>query len=96
MSDPEYIKGYKVDRDKLKATFASREDDPEYTRFLGIWQKFPLPFKYLEVGLEPDGNTALVLVLEDEDDREGLEKIDIPSLGEPYTQIFTPAIWVRV
>ncbi|KAF8346665.1 hypothetical protein F5887DRAFT_1073335 [Amanita rubescens] len=86
-----YIKGYlKVDKDRLKAKYASREDDPEYTRFLGIWQKFPLPFKYLEVRWEPDGNTALVLVLEDDDDRECLEKTDILSLGEPYTQVFTP------
>ena len=88
----EYIKGYKVDREKLKARFARREDGPECNRFMGLWQKFPLPFKYLEVGQEPDGKTALVLVLEDDDDRERLEKTDIPSLGESYTQLFTPGI----
>ena len=36
-----YIKGYKVDRDKVNATYGSREDDLESTRFLAIWEKFP-------------------------------------------------------
>jgi len=95
MLEPQvYIKGYKVDRDKLKAMYGSREDDPENTRFLAIWEKFPLHFKYLGNGREPDGNIALVLVLEDGYDREGLEKTVIPSLIAPYTKVFTPGIWV--
>ena len=44
--------------------------------------------------MEPDGSVALVLVLEDEYDRERLEKMDIPSLTAPYTKVFTPGIWV--
>ncbi len=67
-----------------------------YLRFLTLWEKFPLPFKYLGNGWEPDGSVALVLVLEDEYDREGLEKTDIPPLTAPYTKIFTPGIWVRI
>ena len=96
MSEPVYIKGYKVDRDKLKATYGSREDDPENTRFLAIWEKFPLDFKYLGNGREPDGNIALVLVLEDGYDRDSLDKTVIPSLTAPYTKVFTPGIWVRI
>ena len=97
MSEPEvYIKGYKVDRDKLKATYGSREDDPENTRFLAIWEKFPLDFKYLASGRELDGKVALVLVLEDGYDEESLKKTDIPSLTAPYTKVFTAGIWVRI
>ncbi|KIL66953.1 hypothetical protein M378DRAFT_159876 [Amanita muscaria Koide BX008] len=97
MSEPKvYIKGYKVDRDKLKAMYGSREDDPENTRFLAIWEKFPLHFKYLGNGREPDENISLVLVLEDGYDREGLENTVIPSLIAPYTKVFTPGIWVRI
>jgi len=97
MSEPTvYIKGYKVDRDKIKATYGSTENDPENIRFLAIWKKFPLPFKYLGNGREPDGSIALVLVLEDEYDRERLEKIEIPSLTAPYTKAFTPGIWVSI
>ena len=98
MSEPTvYIKGYKVDRDKIKATYGTREDDPENIRFLAIWEKFPLPFKYLGIGWEPDESVAfaLVLVLEDGYDRQALEKTVIPSLNAPYTKVFTPGIWVR-
>ena len=74
-----YIKGgYKVDRDKLKAMYGRREDDPENTRFLAIWEKFPLHFKYLGNRREPDGNVALVLVLKDGYNRERLETTAIP------------------
>ena len=96
MSEPIYIKGYKVDRDKLKAKYGSREDDPENVRFLSIWQKFPLHFKYLGNGRESDGSIALVLVLEDGYDRESLEQAVIPPLTTPYTKVFTPGIWVRI
>ena len=96
MPEPKlYMKGYKVDGDKLKAMYGTQEDDPENIRFLAIWEKFPLPFKYLGDGLEPDGDIALVLVLEDGYDREGLEKTIILSLDAPYTKVFTPGIWVH-
>jgi len=73
-----------------------REDDPENTRFLAIWEKFPLDFKYLENGREPDGNIALVLVIKDGYDRECLEKTAIPSLCAPYTNVFTAGIWACI
>jgi hypothetical protein len=97
MSGPEvYIKGYKVDGDKLKMKYGSREDDPENTRFLSIWEKFPLHFKYLGNGRESDGSIALVLVLEDGYDRESLEQTVIPSLTAPYTNVFTQGVWVSI
>jgi hypothetical protein len=35
-----YIKGYKVDFDKLRARFDTDEDDPNNTRFLPIVEIF--------------------------------------------------------
>jgi hypothetical protein len=97
MSGPEvYIKGYKVDRDKIRMEYGTREDDPENIRFLAIWEKFPLPFKYLGNGREPDGSLALVLVLENAYDRESLEQTVMPSLTAPYTDVSTPGVWVSV
>jgi len=90
-----YIKGYKVDLAKLTETYGSRPDDPENSRFLAIWEKFPLPFKYLGNGKEPDGHIALVMVIEDGDDRDCLEAKNIPSLGYPYDSVFTPGVWIR-
>jgi hypothetical protein len=47
-----YIKGYKIDFAKLEQTYGRRPNDRKY--FLSIWKKFPLPFKYLETGMEAD------------------------------------------
>ncbi len=63
---------------------------------LALWEKFPLPFEYLGNGREPDGSVALVLALEDEYDRERLEKTVIPSLTAPYTKVFTQGTWVGI
>jgi hypothetical protein len=97
MSDEEplFIKGYKVDHDKLRNRYGSRKDDPENARFLSIWQKFPLPFLYLATGEEPEGHVCLVMVLADGYDKEELEQTLIPDLSEPYTNVFTPGIWVK-
>jgi|ERR1700733_1715377 len=96
MSDLEvFIKGYKIDRTKLQQTYGSRPDDPENTRFLSIWKQFPLPFKYLGNGKEPNGQLALVMVLEDGYDRKSLEKKDLPPLSGVYDGVFTPGIWIR-
>jgi hypothetical protein len=96
MEYPElFIKGYKIDFTKLEQTYGRRPDDPENTRFLPIWKKFPLPFKYIETGKEVDGHIALVMVLEDGYDRESLEKKEIPPLGGVYAKVFTAGIWVR-
>jgi len=53
-----FIKGYQIDRDKLRQNFGTREDDPQNTRFLGLWEKFPGPFLYLASGIEPGEDTG--------------------------------------
>ena len=58
-----YIKGYKVDREKLLNNFTPRASDPENLRMLDIWEKFPTEFLYLAMGNEPDGRISLVIVL---------------------------------
>ncbi|KAH8997399.1 hypothetical protein EDB92DRAFT_1420381 [Lactarius akahatsu] len=67
-----FIKGYKIDRVKLQQTYGNQPDDPQNTRFLPIWEHFPLPFKYL-ASIEENGDLTLVMVLEDGYDRKSLE-----------------------
>jgi hypothetical protein len=46
--EPEfYIKGYKVDRDKLLNNFTPRPDDPQNLRMIWLWEQFPTEFLYL-------------------------------------------------
>ncbi len=62
MSDPEiFIKGYKVDRDKLKERYGTREDDPNNTRLWSIWQKFPHEYLYFSGGMDERGGIQLVV-----------------------------------
>jgi hypothetical protein len=97
------VKGYKIDRDKLKKNFASREDDPDYIRFLPLWKNFPERFLYMtsaiELGdlssIEVGDEICLVVVLADGYDKEALEKVDVVELAEPYTKVFTPGIWIK-
>ncbi|KAN0141513.1 hypothetical protein V8E53_000758 [Lactarius tabidus] len=42
-----YIKGYKVDRDKLLNNFTPRPKDPQNVRMMWLWKKFPTDFLYL-------------------------------------------------
>lgn len=90
-----FIKGYKIDHAKLEQNHGRRPDDPDNLRFLPLWKKFPLPYKYLGLGREPDGGVVLVMVFEDAFDRESLERIDIPPLGAVYERVFTQGIWVH-
>ena len=69
-----YIKGYKVDREKLLNNFTPRAWNPENLRMLDIWEKFPTEFLYLAMGNEPDGRISLVIVLAEGYDKEKLER----------------------
>ena len=89
-----YIKGYKLDRDKI-SKFPPWPNDPNNTRFLDLWKEFPEPFLYLENGLEPDGEINLVVVLADGYNKEEVEKTPIVELSEPYTEVFTAGVWVK-
>ena len=95
MSDPLFIKGYKIDHAKLEKTYGKREDDPGNTRFLPIWKQLPLDYKYIESAEESDGHIVLVVVLADRYDREELEALAIPPLSGPYEKVFMLGIWTR-
>lgn len=91
-----YIKGYKVDRDKLLNNFPTRPDDPQNLRMMWLWEKFPTEFLYLGSGKEPGGNISLVVVLAGGYDKEKLEQEPMVDLShEPYSKVFTPGIWVK-
>ncbi|KAH9004128.1 hypothetical protein EDB86DRAFT_2135281 [Lactarius hatsudake] len=90
-----FIKGYKIDRDKLEQNFDSCADDPQNTRFISLWKHFPLPFKYLATIKEENGIT-LVVVLEDGYSRECLEEKEVPLLGGSYDKVFTLGVWTIV
>jgi hypothetical protein len=59
-----YIKGFKVDRDKVIQRFGSPENDPRNLLFHNIISLFPREaYKCVEIAVE-DGNYSLVMVLE--------------------------------
>jgi hypothetical protein len=88
-----YIKGYKVDEEKIEQQFGTHEDDPDNTSFIPIWQTFPYPFLCVAGGMEPDGDVSVVVVLAEGLNKEELEQQPMVTLGEPYTRVFTPGIW---
>ena len=94
--EPElFIKGYKIDHDKLQDRYGNREDDPQNVRFLSLWKNFPMPFQYLATAKEPGGHLSPVVVLAYGYDSEALEQEPMAVLSEPYTEVFTPGIWVE-
>ena len=91
-----YIKGYKIDREKLLNNFTPRPEDPQNTRMMLLWREFLTEFLYLARGKEPDGRFSLVIVLAEGHDKEKLEQEPMVDLThEPYSKIFTPGIWVK-
>jgi hypothetical protein len=91
-----YLKGYKIDREKLPNNFPTRPDDPKNVRFRSLWQQFPTEFLYLANGKEPEGGICLVFVLADGYNKEKLEQEPVVDLTyDPYTEAFTPGIWVE-
>jgi hypothetical protein len=90
-----FIKGYKIDQEKLRETFGSQPEDPHNTRLWDLWEYFPHEFLYVGGGEDPEGHIDIVVVLACGTDREELEKQPIVHLSEPYTSVFTPGIWVR-
>ncbi len=75
-----YIKGYKLDHQKMRSQFSRRDDEWGDNYELGYYDPIitlipETAYKYIGSGMEPDGKLNLVLVLEDEDgyDRKALE-----------------------
>jgi hypothetical protein len=96
-----YIKGYKLDSEKIRQTFSRKPDLPEETCDIYWYQPIveyipDTAYRYVGCGLEPDGHYNLVLVLDDGDDEAALKKtdVDLPeSLPKQVLQVLTPGVW---
>jgi hypothetical protein len=76
----DYIKGYKLDRDKLRSRLGSDPDDPLSMRFHDIVRIFPRgPYKYIGSGRQLDGTFCLVIVLVDGNDKAKVESTPMPD-----------------
>ena len=90
-----FVKGYKLNKDKLARYFKKRDNDPNYTRFNPTIYRYPsADFLYLSAGQEPIGEIVMVMVFTDGDDKEELEKKEIPEVP-PFKgkEILTKGIW---
>ena len=96
-----YIKGYKLDRQKIRSEFPKDDDDPEgnyeFRYFTPIIDNIPeIACKYVGCGVEPNGHDLnLVLVLEDGYDRTALDDVfTVPDvLPKAALDVLTPGIW---
>ena len=91
-----YIKGYKVDLEKVTRLYGSTDaEDPDNTRFVHIVRLFPREsYKYIGGGMEPNGNLAFVVVLDDGNDKARLEASLMPEFDmKGMGNILTAGIW---
>ena len=98
-----YIKGYKVDREKIRDTFPREAHEPEETYefawYRPIINNIPeSSYKYFGCGLEADGRYILVLVIEDGYDLSkmeiGVEHVKPPkTLPQEALKVLTFGIW---
>ncbi|KAF8523320.1 hypothetical protein BU17DRAFT_86042 [Hysterangium stoloniferum] len=99
-----YIKGYKLDPDKIRQTFSKKPDLPEATSDIYWYQPIidyipETAYRYVGCGLEPDGHYNLVLVLDDGNDEAALKQtnVDLPeSLPKQVLQVLTTGVWESV
>ncbi|KAF8623890.1 hypothetical protein AX15_006145 [Amanita polypyramis BW_CC] len=80
-----YIKGYKLDRQKIRAVFKRKDGESEesydFKWIKPIINSIPeTPYSYVGNGLELDGHLNLVLVLEDGYDEAALGASDVQIL----------------
>ncbi|KAH9172863.1 hypothetical protein EDB89DRAFT_1962709 [Lactarius sanguifluus] len=96
-----YLKGYKLDREKICSRFPRDELDKgplyELSYFKPIIESIPdTVYQYIGCGMEPNGEIIVVLVLEDGYDRSALEATTIvapDALFEPVLSVLTPGVW---
>ncbi|KAH9013046.1 hypothetical protein EDB84DRAFT_1278398 [Lactarius hengduanensis] len=97
-----YVKGYKIDREKIRARFPRDELDTatnyELSYYKPILEDIPdTVYQYIGCGREPNGEIIVVLVLEDGYDRSALEANDIVApdtlIGSPVLSVLTPGVW---
>jgi hypothetical protein len=95
-----YLKGYKLDRQKIRSRFPREdyesEDNYELNYYKPIITHIPeTAYKYVGCGVESDGHLNLVLVLEDGYDQTALDGIITTpdTLPEASLNVLTPGIW---
>ena len=96
-----YIKGYKLDRQKIRATFKREDNEPEkiydFAWVRPIIDSIPeTAYKYVGNGLEPDGHLNLVLVIEDGYDEAALKASEVQRpemLPVGSLKVLTPGVW---
>ncbi|KAM6496227.1 hypothetical protein JOM56_008933 [Amanita muscaria] len=97
-----YIKGYKLDCQKIRSQFPKQDYDPEdnyeLCYYTPIIDSIPeTAYKYVGCGVEPNGHDLnLVLVLEDGYDQTALmdNAFTVPdTLPNAALSVLTPGIW---
>ncbi|KAH9075552.1 hypothetical protein EDB83DRAFT_2350622 [Lactarius deliciosus] len=96
-----YLKGYKLDREKIRSRFPRDSLDTaanyELSYYKPILEDVPdTVYQYIGCGMEPNGEIIVVLVLEDGYDRSALEANDIvapDTIIEPVLSLLTPGVW---
>ena len=97
-----YIKGYKLDRQKIRTVFKRKDGEPEesydFKWIKPIINTIPeTAYSYVGNGLEPDGHLNLVLVLEDGYDEAALKASDVQipeTLPQGSLKVLTAGIWL--
>jgi hypothetical protein len=95
-----YLKGYKLDRQKIRSRFPKEgfeaETSYELSYYIPIITHIPeTAYKYVGCGVESDGHLNLVLVLEDGYDRTALEGVVTTPDAFPKASlnVLTLGIW---
>lgn len=95
-----FLKGYKLDLQKIRSRFPRRdhqsEENYELSYIRPIMSMIPREaYLYVGCGVEPNGRLNLVLVLEDGYDRTALDGIITApdTLPEASLNVLTPGIW---
>ena len=95
-----YIQGYKIDPQKIRELL-HEENEPDENR-ASNWYDYILTripetaYKYVGTGVEPDGTSILVLVLEIGQDEAKMRKHGIKTpdtLPRQSLQLLTPGVW---
>lgn len=95
-----YIKGYKLDRQKIHAVLKRKDGESEAQSYDFKWIKPIVPetaYSYVGNGLEPDGHLNLVLVLEDGYDEAALKASDVQTpetLPQGSLKVLTAGVWL--
>lgn len=92
-----YIKGYKLDLDKVKALFGTDERDPDNTRFYHFGDFLDRDsYLYKGGGEDPEGRIVFVVVLAEGESKAELEAMAMPEFDmRGLEKILTEGVWMR-